>query len=78
MDQALADLDRFFEEYGSRIRETNARGRELLRTMPPDEREAFVQRSREAARPIRERIDTLARTFPNPPVILKRLKDLMI
>ncbi len=76
-DQALAALDRFFEENGEQVRETNARGRELLKAMSPEEREEFVRRSMERARPIRERIDTLIRTFPNPPQIANRLRDLM-
>lgn len=76
-EQALAELDRFFEENRDQIRETNARGRELLNAMSPQEREDFVRRSRDKARPVKERIETLARTFPNPPLILNRLRDLM-
>ncbi len=76
-DQALAELDRYFEEHGGEIRETNARGRELLKAMSPQEREEFVRRSLETAKPLKERIETLARTFPNPPEIVNRLKGLM-
>ncbi len=76
-EQALAEIDRFLKENGDRIRQTNARGRELLRAMSPEVREEFTRRSLEKARPIRERIETLARTFPNPPEILNRLRDLM-
>lgn len=76
-EQALAEIDRFLTENGDRIRETNARGREVLNGMSPEERQEFIRRSLDKARPLRERIETLARTFPNPPEILNRLRDLM-
>lgn len=76
-DQALAEIDRFLQENGDSIRETNARGRDLLRAMSPEDREEFTRRSLDKARPVRERIETLVRTFPNPPAIVNRLRDLM-
>lgn len=75
--EAIAGLERFLKEYGDRIREANARGQELLKAMSEAEREEFVRRALEKARPVKERIDTLVRTFPNPHEILRRLRELM-
>jgi len=76
-DEALAELDRYLKENGDEIRETNARGREILKSMSPEDRQDFVRRSLENARPVRERIETLTRTFPNSPQIVNRLRELM-
>ncbi len=73
-DEAIAALEAYLEAHGEDILAAKARGITALDEMPASKREAFRAQSMERTRPLRERLDTLARTFPEPQRIIHSLR----
>jgi hypothetical protein len=77
LDAALANLDTYIDEHRLRLAEIRATATVLMNRMTPAERERFAKRSMDLARPVRERLETLARTFSDPPRVLMKLQPLL-
>lgn len=67
-------LDDYLATNRDAILQAKARGIAALEALSPAKRDRFRARALERTRPIRERLDTLARTFPEPAPILQRLR----
>ena len=76
-EAAIDGLDKYLKEHEQRLLELRSMGASVLSRMSDDERARFRQRSMDRARAVRERIDTLARTFPDPPRILVKVSQFM-
>jgi len=76
-EAAVAALDRYLVEHRERMLEVKALGVRVMQRMSPEEREAFQRRSLEQTRPLREKVETLARTFSDPPKVLRLLQDFL-
>ncbi len=73
----LAELDKYLADNRDRMLDAKARGFNLLKKMSPGDRDAFQQRGMERTRPLRERMDTLARTYSDPPRVLAKLQEFL-
>lgn len=76
-DAAVAALDRYLVDHRDRILESKAKGVVLMKRMSADEQASFRQKALDRSRPLRERIDTLARTFSDPPRVLKKIQEFL-
>jgi len=76
-DAAVAELDKYLVEHRTRLLEVRALGSAMLRRMSPDERVRFQGEAMERARPLRERVETLAGTFPDPPRIFQKVRQFL-
>ncbi|HOU54004.1 MAG TPA: hypothetical protein PLQ97_08755 [Myxococcota bacterium] len=76
-DAAVAALDRYLVDHRERMLEVKALGVRVLQRMSPAEREAFQTRALEQTRPLREKAETLARTFSDPPKVLRLLQEFL-
>jgi hypothetical protein len=76
-DAAVAALDRYLVDNRDRIMEAKAKGILVMKRMSASEQESFRQRAMDRSRPLRERIDTLARTFSDPPRVLKKVQEFL-
>lgn len=74
-DEAIAALGAYLDAHREEMLATKARGITALERMSPSKREAFRANALERTRPLRERLDTLARTFPEPHRILRILRQ---
>ena len=74
MDAAVNEIDRYYLDNQERIAKVRTDGLRLLDRMSPEDRTAFGKRALERTRHLRERIETLARTFPDPPRILLKVQ----
>ena len=76
-DAAVSNLEKYLSENRLRMAETKTRGHLLMSRMAKEERDAFSRRAMERTRPLMERIETLARTYPDPPRIMAKLREFM-
>lgn len=76
-EMAIQELDKYWQNNKERIMEVRVKGAKILQQMSAEEREEFGKKSMEKARPLRERIETLSRTFPNPPLILSKIQQFL-
>ncbi|MBM4395958.1 MAG: hypothetical protein FJ087_09735 [Deltaproteobacteria bacterium] len=76
-EAAVANLDKYLTDNRLRLAETRAAAQALMAKMPADEREAFARRALDRSRPLRERAETLARTYPDPPRIMLKLQQFL-
>ncbi len=76
-DAAVAALDRYLVDHRDRMLEVKALGVRVMQRMSPADREAFQRRSLEQIRPLREKAETLARTFSDPPKVLRLLQEFL-
>lgn len=77
LQEALSELDKYLADNRDRMLDAKARGVSLLRKMSPDEQERFKRRALEKTQSLRERLDTLARTFSDPPRVLMKVQQFM-
>ena len=76
-ENAIAALDKYLDEHRDRLIEVRSTATALLARMSPAEREKYGRKMLDRARPLRERIETLSRTFPDPPRILLKIREFM-
>lgn len=76
-DAAIAALDKYLAENRERLALIRASAESLLKAMDPAEREAFARKALERARPLRQRIENLARTYPDPPRIMQKIQQFL-
>jgi hypothetical protein len=76
-DKAVASLDAYLAQHREEMIKLRSDGAELVRAMAPEAREKFGRESLEKVRPLRERLDTLVRTFPEPARIVKKLQEFL-
>lgn len=74
-DAAGKALDAYLEQNRDAILQAKARGIAALDAMPKKEQEAFRKRSLERSQAVRERLNTLVRAFPEPALIMQRLRQ---
>jgi hypothetical protein len=73
-DAACSNLQKYLDDNRERLTEIRSKGVALLQRMDAAEREAFARRALDRARPLREKLETVARTFPDPPRVLMKLQ----
>jgi len=76
-DAAVSNLEKYLSENRLRMAEIKTRAHLLMSRMAKEERDAFSRRAMERTRPLMERIETLARTYPDPPRIMAKLREFM-
>jgi len=74
---AIVELDKYLVDHRDRMLEARARGRSLLRNMSVEEQEVFRRRGMEQTKVLRERLDTMARTYSDPPRVLQKIQEFM-
>ncbi len=74
---AIVELDKYLVDHRDRMLEARARGRSLLRNMSVEEQDVFRRRGMEQTKVLRERLDTLARTYSDPPRVLQKIQEFM-
>jgi hypothetical protein len=74
---AITELDKYLVDHRDRILEARASGRALIRSMSPADQEAFKRRAMDQTRALRERLDTLARTYSDPPRVLMKIQEFL-
>jgi len=77
LQAAMTELDKYLVEHRDRMLEAKARGRSLLRAMSAEDQDVFKSRALEKTRTLRERLDTLARTFSDPPRVLMKIQEFL-
>lgn len=76
-DAAIAELDQYLRDHRERMLEVRSAGAELVRRMGVEDRERFGRRALDRARPVRERIDTLVRQFPDAGRLVRKLQEFL-
>ncbi|NOZ02583.1 MAG: hypothetical protein GXP54_11935 [Deltaproteobacteria bacterium] len=76
MDVAMSELDKFIKKNHERLEANRRDGRRVMSQMTPDERKSFSKRAMERVKSVKERIDTVVRTFPDPPRIFRKLREI--
>ena len=76
-EAAIDGLDKYLKTHEQRLLELRAMGSSVISRMSDEERAHFRSRSLDRARAVRERIETLARTFPDPPRVLAKVSQFM-
>jgi len=74
---ALVELDKYLVVHRDRMLDARARGRSVMRNMSAEDQEAFKRRAMEQTRALREHLDTLARTYSDPPRVLSKVQEFM-
>jgi hypothetical protein len=74
-DAAIAEMDKYLVENRERILDVKASGIRMMERMSPAERDRFIARSAERVRPVKDRIEILVRTFPDPPRLLQKVQE---
>ena len=76
-DVAMAELDKFFAKYEDRLEANRNDGKQAMKKMSQSERERFARLALERSKTVKERIDTIVRTFPDPPRLFRKLREIL-
>lgn len=76
-DVAIAELDKYLKKHGERLEANRRDGRRIMKKMTESERDRFARTALEKSKPVKERIDTVVRTFSDPPRIFRKLRELL-
>ncbi|MBL6974279.1 MAG: hypothetical protein ISR64_00980 [Deltaproteobacteria bacterium] len=76
-DVAMAELDKYLEKHGKRLAANRADGKRIMGKMSEAERDRFARTALEKSRPVKERIDTVVRTFSDTARIFRKLRELL-
>lgn len=77
MEKATYALNEYIKDNKKRIIEIKLRGKKILNEMNLEQRERFQKNSEKRIKPLIERIENLARSFPDPKRILLLVRQLM-
>jgi len=77
-DVAIAELDKFSEKYRERLHRIKRKRLHIAGNMTSAERDEFMEVAIERTRSVRERIGAVVRTYPNPPRIFRKLREIIL
>jgi hypothetical protein len=74
---AIRELDKYMVDNRDRMLEAKARELSLMQKMTADEQARFKRRAAGQTRVLRERLDSLVRTFSDPPRVLMKIQQFL-
>lgn len=76
-DRASIELGKYYDEHYERIMDIKFRGRKELMKLSEHDRITFQTMAEKKSRVYKERIENLARTYPEPAKILKMVRKFL-